>query len=114
MTELPPELRKELLTKRLALMVVGRPKYCPQDNVDQSPDETDFDTPLMDLDEAQQLCRRLLNLKEKDRLNNTQRSKRHKFENRFKYAAEKSFENALRQAENGLEGPIKEVSLYLY
>lgn len=112
--ELPPELRMELLKKRLAIEIVGSPKYCPSDSCDQAPDVDEYPTPTMDLDDAQNLCRDLLKLHEKDRLSRRQRSRKHKFEQRFKYSAEMTFETALRQAKKELKGPIKEVAKYLY
>lgn len=112
--ELPPELKKELLVKRLAIEILNRPKFCPADSVDQSPDNEEFPTPTNDLDSAQNLCRDLLNLHEKDRLSRKQRSRKHKFEQRFKYGAEMTFEKALQEAKKELKSPTKEVAKFLY
>lgn len=112
--ELPPELRKELLKKRLAIEIVGKPKYCPEDTVDQSPSNDEFPTPSNDLDSAQNLCRDLINLHEKDRLSRKQRSRKHRLSQRYEYAAEMTFEKSLQEAEKELKGPIKEVAKFLY
>lgn len=114
MTDIPPELRDELLVKRLAVQCVGSPVYSPSEAVDESPSNPEYPTPTMDLDDAKNLCRDLKHLTDKESLSRKQRRRRHTLQQRFENAANMTFGEALERAENGLEGPIKEVAKYLY